>query len=104
MVYEFDVLSIALPIDHAAIHGEEVDEEDESSLHVVHCIFAIIFEPTIPLPSSRVNPDVKIESSAGSTCPCPPSLTPTVTFPFPSAYMTKIVAPAIAVPMPNPTH
>ncbi len=35
MVYEFDVLSIALPIDHAAIHGEEVDEEDESSLHVV---------------------------------------------------------------------
>ncbi len=33
--YEVDLLSIALPIDHAPIHGEEVDEEDESSLHVV---------------------------------------------------------------------
>lgn len=98
------MLLIADPVFHAAIQGEEDDEDEESSLHVVHFTFAIICPFTTPLPANSVTPDCMVLSAVGSACPAPPSRALIVTFPVPSVYITNIVLPAIALPIPNPTH
>jgi len=103
IVAERLVLSRALPDFQAHIQGED----EEVTLRVspqpdpVHLTFATIFEPTIPEPSSNVR--FAFELYCGWTCPVPVR-GEMVTFPLPSAYITKMFAPDICVPIPRPTH
>lgn len=96
------MLSIAEPSDQAAIQFEEVDVVDDNfEVHVVQSTFATILPSEIPLPARSVS--FILLSNFGSTSPVP-ALGLIVTFPFPSAYMTKIELPDIWDPIPNPTH
>lgn len=123
---EVDVLSSASPMFQAAMKGEVAEVEEVRRVHVVpmsdqyifcheicshppcdqrdlHFTFATIFPPTIPLPANSVSPLCNPLSFCGSNSPSP-FLPLNVTLPFPFAYMTKMVAPAICRPMPSATH
>jgi len=103
IVADVDVESMADPVLQAAIQGESEDDLSESSVHDVHRTFATIIPFAIPVPSNNSNPACSVLSAFGSTCPVP-FLPLSVIFPFPSAYITKMLAPAIWLPMPRATH
>lgn len=70
---------------------------------LAHITLATIVSPLTPLPARRVICEAVDASYSGSRWPVP-GLADTVTLPWPSWYMMKMLAPDICVPVPRATH
>lgn len=70
---------------------------------LAHCTLATIVSPLTPLPARSVICEAVDASYSGSWWPVP-GLGETVTLPFPSWYMMKMLAPRICEPEPRATH
>lgn len=70
---------------------------------LAHCTLATIVSPLTPLPARSVICEAVDASYSGSWWPVP-GLGDTVTLPWPSWYMMKMLAPRICEPVPRATH
>lgn len=102
-VVSSDGPSLQAPIQLELVLWRDISPPSQDS-QLAQATLAVMTEPSTPLPARRVSrAALLLVSSLGSVCPTP-RRGDRVTFPLPSWYIRKMLAPAMPEPVPNATH